>query len=123
MIHKKWFIFARKINHFLYANLHQQPTCCHQAICADSTIDLDAYSIFRLRNFAHQKTLKHKSIVVESKAYTLPPSLKISVLRFVRACSTKNRHIPQICRGRANSRDCSVVQTSLQATDSNWRNA
>ena len=30
-------------------------------------------------NFAHQKTSKHKSIVVESKAYTLPSSVRTTL--------------------------------------------
>ena len=42
---------------------------------------------FFLRNFAHQKTDKHNGMVVESKAYTLPFNLKISVTRFFLACS------------------------------------
>ena len=47
---------------------------------------------FFLRNFAHQKTDKHKGIVVESKAYTLPCNLKISVTRFFLACSIIKRY-------------------------------
>ena len=39
-------------------------------------------------NRAHSKTLKQRSIVVESNAYTFPPSLKISVARHSCAWAT-----------------------------------
>ena len=40
---------------------------------------------FFLRNFAHQKTDKHNVMVIESKIYTLPFNLKISVTHFLLA--------------------------------------
>ena len=45
------------------------------------------YSSLLLTELCPPKTDKHKGIVVESKAYTLPFNLKISVTRFFLACS------------------------------------
>lgn len=79
---------------------------------------------FFLRNFAHQKTDKHKGMVVESKAYTLPFNLKISVTRFFLACSIVLLDVLQKQQSDlVNSLDYSVDQTSLQAIDSNKWNA